>query len=142
MNLLGVYIHIPFCVRKCDYCDFLSAPSDEKTMEKYVNALIKEIEYSKNKHITSTNKLQDTQILSVTLIKPSWDIIWTICLWQGLHGKEWMSLANRQRKTAVLNNNHVSQLGSEFSNSNEGHNGNLIIAWCSTLSQNIQKNFS
>ena len=49
MNLLGVYIHIPFCVRKCDYCDFLSAPSDEKTMEKYVNALIKEIEYSKNK---------------------------------------------------------------------------------------------
>lgn len=40
---LGLYIHIPFCVRKCDYCDFLSAPSDEDTKIKYVKALIAEI---------------------------------------------------------------------------------------------------
>lgn len=40
---LGIYIHIPFCVRKCDYCDFLSAPSDKKTMESYVDALQNEI---------------------------------------------------------------------------------------------------
>lgn len=26
---LGIYIHIPFCVRKCAYCDFLSAPASE-----------------------------------------------------------------------------------------------------------------
>ena len=25
--MLGLYIHIPFCVRKCRYCDFLSAPA-------------------------------------------------------------------------------------------------------------------
>lgn len=49
MKNLGIYIHIPFCVRKCDYCDFLSASSDEKTMKSYVKALIKEIELSKNK---------------------------------------------------------------------------------------------
>ena len=29
--MLGLYIHIPFCVRKCRYCDFLSAPACEKS---------------------------------------------------------------------------------------------------------------
>lgn len=47
MSKLGIYIHIPFCVKKCDYCDFLSAPSDEKTMERYTKALVKEIELNK-----------------------------------------------------------------------------------------------
>ncbi len=40
---LGIYIHIPFCVRKCRYCDFLSMPADEKTHERYVRTLIREI---------------------------------------------------------------------------------------------------
>lgn len=40
---LGVYIHIPFCVSKCIYCDFLSAPSDDLTKERYVKALLGEI---------------------------------------------------------------------------------------------------
>ncbi|MBD5546584.1 MAG: oxygen-independent coproporphyrinogen III oxidase [Lachnospiraceae bacterium] len=40
---LGIYIHIPFCVRKCLYCDFLSAPADLEEMERYVAALIREI---------------------------------------------------------------------------------------------------
>lgn len=40
---LGLYVHIPFCVKKCRYCDFLSAPYDEVTKEKYVQALCKEI---------------------------------------------------------------------------------------------------
>lgn len=39
---LEVYIHIPFCVKKCNYCDFLSF---EKYDEFYVPALIKEIEH-------------------------------------------------------------------------------------------------
>ena len=38
-----VYIHIPFCVRKCGYCDFLSGPADRETMERYTDALIREI---------------------------------------------------------------------------------------------------
>ena len=41
---LGIYIHIPFCVRKCKYCDFLSGPADEKTQRAYVEMLLKEIE--------------------------------------------------------------------------------------------------
>lgn len=36
-------IHIPFCVRKCQYCDFLSGPSDEETKDRYIEALLKEI---------------------------------------------------------------------------------------------------
>ena len=49
MNGLEIYIHIPFCVKKCDYCDFLSAPADLETKEKYVKALINEIKLNKNK---------------------------------------------------------------------------------------------
>lgn len=41
---LGIYIHIPFCVRKCLYCDFLSAPCDEQTKTEYVKALLAEIQ--------------------------------------------------------------------------------------------------
>ena len=40
---LGIYIHIPFCVRKCAYCDFLSAPAGEATRSAYVRALREEI---------------------------------------------------------------------------------------------------
>ena len=41
--LLELYVHIPFCVRKCQYCDFLSGPSDEETKDRYIEALLKEI---------------------------------------------------------------------------------------------------
>ena len=39
----SLYLHIPFCIRKCSYCDFLSSPQDEGTREEYVQALIREI---------------------------------------------------------------------------------------------------
>lgn len=45
-DIMGMYIHIPFCVKKCIYCDFLSGPSDDDTRERYVQALIKELEAS------------------------------------------------------------------------------------------------
>ncbi len=40
---LGLYLHFPFCIRKCRYCDFLSAPADTDTMQKYAAAMICEI---------------------------------------------------------------------------------------------------
>lgn len=39
---LELYFHIPFCARKCLYCDFLSAPGDEGTKARYMEALIRE----------------------------------------------------------------------------------------------------
>lgn len=36
---LGIYIHIPFCVRKCDYCDFYSVPGRDGRMDEYLHAL-------------------------------------------------------------------------------------------------------
>lgn len=40
---ISLYIHIPFCVRKCLYCDFLSAPAKEAQISRYVELLVKEI---------------------------------------------------------------------------------------------------
>ena len=40
---LGLYIHFPFCVRKCAYCDFLSAPGTDEVKHAYTDALIREI---------------------------------------------------------------------------------------------------
>ena len=40
---LGIYIHIPFCKAKCDYCDFYSLPEREGTMDDYLKALIAHI---------------------------------------------------------------------------------------------------
>jgi len=42
MKTLELYFHIPFCVQKCLYCDFLSAPADEGTKRKYMEALLTE----------------------------------------------------------------------------------------------------
>lgn len=42
---LELYIHIPFCVRKCNYCDFLSFSADESTQREYAKALMREIDY-------------------------------------------------------------------------------------------------
>ena len=49
-----LYIHIPFCVKKCIYCDFFSVPYDESSIQTYVDALCKEL--SLKKHLTGLLK--------------------------------------------------------------------------------------
>jgi oxygen-independent coproporphyrinogen-3 oxidase len=44
MKKISLYIHIPFCVKKCDYCDFLSAPATREKQLEYLAALQREIE--------------------------------------------------------------------------------------------------
>lgn len=46
--MTGVYVHIPYCVRKCAYCDFCSVPRDD-TAEAYPDALCREIELSRDR---------------------------------------------------------------------------------------------
>ena len=41
-NKIALYIHIPFCVSKCKYCDFLSFPNMECRQE-YIDSLVREI---------------------------------------------------------------------------------------------------
>ena len=40
---LGIYVHIPFCQRKCRYCYFLSSNMEKKVIDKYIEALNIEI---------------------------------------------------------------------------------------------------
>ena len=46
---LSIYIHIPFCKKKCLYCDFLSAPACGQERESYVKALLREISFMADK---------------------------------------------------------------------------------------------
>ena len=43
MKELGIYIHIPFCKRKCIYCDFISFQGKEEKITKYIDTLLEEI---------------------------------------------------------------------------------------------------
>ena len=54
INKLELYIHIPFCIRKCAYCDFLSFPAGEKDRQSYVEALLDEIYGAKEKGDAAT----------------------------------------------------------------------------------------
>ena len=50
MNELELYVHIPFCMKKCNYCDFLSAPADEKSQSAYMEGLKREIAFYGKKY--------------------------------------------------------------------------------------------
>ena len=52
MSLLGVYVHIPFCLSKCPYCGFNSCASRSIPEDAYVNALLSEIEHVSDKRFS------------------------------------------------------------------------------------------
>lgn len=48
MNSIGIYVHIPFCQKKCKYCDFISFDQwDENIKKRYIQAIFQEIEHCK-----------------------------------------------------------------------------------------------
>lgn len=70
MRELEIYIHIPFCVRKCKYCDFLSAPATKQVQNAYMEALLREIKSA---------RVSDCIVVSVfvgggtpTAVEPEW----------------------------------------------------------------------
>ena len=52
---IGIYIHIPFCIKKCYYCDFVSYPNMLKKQEEYIERLMQEVEA--NKDLLKNNKV-------------------------------------------------------------------------------------
>lgn len=53
MDSFGLYVHIPFCLKKCDYCDFFSCVSSS-VPDLYVDALLKELEFRVKKYSVNT----------------------------------------------------------------------------------------
>lgn len=49
----GLYIHIPFCIKKCAYCDFVSITNSEYMFEKYIDTLLSEAEEYRGEEIDS-----------------------------------------------------------------------------------------
>lgn len=66
-NTLGLYLHIPFCRSKCDYCDFYSVAHRGDRMDDYQKALLK--------HIAETAPLANKQTVNSVYIgggTPTW----------------------------------------------------------------------
>lgn len=55
---ISLYIHIPFCVKKCLYCDFLSGPYDDEVRISYINALCNELK-------SKSTEYKDCKVISV-----------------------------------------------------------------------------
>ena len=55
---LALYIHVPFCIRKCLYCDFISSAASEETIDKYFAAL-------NNEAASYTDRMDDYAVSSI-----------------------------------------------------------------------------
>ena len=53
----GLYIHIPFCMQKCRYCDFYSFPKGEEYFERYKNRVIEAIDFYGKRYARCYNSL-------------------------------------------------------------------------------------
>lgn len=60
MKELGIYIHIPFCKRKCAYCDFISFDNKSDSINEYIDAIKKEI-------ITNKEKIKTKEYVVTTI---------------------------------------------------------------------------
>ena len=50
-NVRGIYIHFPFCIKKCSYCDFYSVTiRSENLLDEYVDSLVNELKLKSPKY--------------------------------------------------------------------------------------------
>lgn len=82
---VGIYLHTPFCVRKCNYCDFCSFPqADVIWREEYIHSLVREISLYKGRKIAvdsiffgggTPSLLSDSELrLVVKTVRESFDV--------------------------------------------------------------------
>ena len=67
MKNIGIYVHIPFCVHKCDYCDFISYENKQDKIGEYVSSLIKEIKEVSSLNNEDQQKGKDEGIIVKTI---------------------------------------------------------------------------
>ena len=48
---LELYVHIPFCIRKCAYCDFVSGPGTKAMQKEYEEALLKSMQRKRRQKV-------------------------------------------------------------------------------------------
>lgn len=104
---IGVYVHIPFCVRKCYYCDFISYSNKFEMQEEYVKKLIEEIE--DNKELLKNNEITTIYIGGGTpsSIKPELikNILNKICEISNIENKEDIEITIEVNPGTVTKNN-------------------------------------
>ncbi|MCS7233082.1 MAG: radical SAM family heme chaperone HemW [Synergistetes bacterium] len=47
--MIALYVHVPFCIRKCKYCNFFSIPFEDQLSQRYLRNLFKEIDFWREK---------------------------------------------------------------------------------------------
>lgn len=104
---IGVYVHIPFCQKKCYYCDFISYPNKFEMQENYIKKLIEEIE--DNKEILKNNEVTTIYIGGGTpsSIKPELikSVLDKICELANITNKENIEITMEVNPGTVNKNN-------------------------------------
>jgi len=59
-GMRGIYVHIPFCVRKCAYCDFYSVAGDKAAIEEFRRLLVREMDLLAREHPSEATAPADT----------------------------------------------------------------------------------
>ena len=69
MKPIGIYIHIPFCKKKCEYCDFISYEGKENLVEKYIECVKHELtEIGAQNRLDYENNLDDLVLVKTVYI--------------------------------------------------------------------------